>query len=103
MPKHLHGVVAAAVLAGSFVAIRAEAGGQPNVCAPAANQVIVRFTYGSEKAAWIHEVTEAFNQEGQKTTSGKRICVNAIPKENDAAEVYNAPLVSWPLPAHICM
>jgi hypothetical protein len=47
---------------------------------PAANQVIVRFTFGSEKAAWIHEVTEAFNADGVQTASGKRICVQAIPK-----------------------
>jgi Ca-activated chloride channel family protein len=45
--------------------------------------VIVRFTYGSEKAAWIHEVTEAFNAEGVKTTSGKRVCAHAIPKGSD--------------------
>jgi len=50
-----------------------------NTCAPAADQVVVRFTYGSEKKAWIHEVTEAFNARGEKTASGKRICVNAIP------------------------
>jgi Ca-activated chloride channel family protein len=80
MPKHLPGLVVAAAIAGGLLSVRAAAGGQPNVCAPAANQVIVRFTYGSEKAAWIHEVTAAFNQEGQKTASGKRICVNAIPK-----------------------
>ncbi|MCU0835349.1 MAG: VWA domain-containing protein [Chromatiaceae bacterium] len=51
-----------------------------NLCPPAKDQVQVRFTYGSEKAAWIHEVTDAFNREGVKTASGKRICVNAVPK-----------------------
>ncbi|MBK5970378.1 MULTISPECIES: extracellular solute-binding protein [Thiorhodovibrio] len=53
---------------------------QANTCTPADDQVVVRFTYGSEKAAWIHEATEAFNAEGVKTASGKPICVNAIPK-----------------------
>jgi Ca-activated chloride channel family protein len=53
---------------------------RPNLCQPSADQVVVRFTYGSEKAAWIYEVTEAFNAEGFKTASGKRICVHAIPK-----------------------
>ena len=53
---------------------------QPNLCQPASDQVVVRFTYGSEKAAWIYEATEAFNREGFKTASGQRICVNAIPK-----------------------
>jgi Ca-activated chloride channel family protein len=52
----------------------------PNNCTPAADQVVVRFTYGSEKAAWIYAVTKDFNAEGVETTSGKRICVNAIPK-----------------------
>ncbi|MCF7996346.1 MAG: VWA domain-containing protein [Chromatiaceae bacterium] len=53
---------------------------RPNLCQPAADQVVVRFTYGSEKVAWIYEVTEAFNAEGFKTASGQRICVHAIPK-----------------------
>ncbi|WPL15619.1 von Willebrand factor type A domain protein [Thiorhodovibrio winogradskyi] len=57
---------------------------QANTCAsaadPAVDQVVVRFTYGSEKAAWIYEATEAFNAEGFETASGQRICVNAIPK-----------------------
>ena len=56
------------------------AAGKENVCAPAPNQVLVRFTYGSEKASWIHEVTDEFNQAGEKTASGKTICVHAIPK-----------------------
>jgi len=50
------------------------------LCQPEAGQVVVRFTYGSEKEAWIHEVTGAFSTQGVKTASGKRICVHAIPK-----------------------
>jgi Ca-activated chloride channel family protein len=64
----------------SLVAQQTLAAGEENVCAPRSNQVIVRFTYGSEKAAWIHDVTAAFNQAGQKTASGKTICVHATPK-----------------------
>jgi len=68
-------LLASAVLCGTPPVLGADI----NECAPAADQVIVRFTYGSEKAAWIHEVTETFNQRGVTTASGKRICVNAIP------------------------
>ncbi|MBV5275085.1 MAG: VWA domain-containing protein, partial [Lamprocystis purpurea] len=38
-----------------------------NRCTPTPNQVVVRFTYGSEKAPWIHEVTDAFNRQGEQT------------------------------------
>jgi Ca-activated chloride channel family protein len=58
----------------------ASAKGMENVCTPAANQVVVRFTYGSEKESWIDAVTDGFNRQGQTTTSGKRICVHAVPK-----------------------
>jgi Ca-activated chloride channel family protein len=51
-----------------------------NRCAPQANEIVVRFTYGSEKENWIYPMTERFNQEGHKTTSGKKICINALPK-----------------------
>jgi Ca-activated chloride channel homolog len=51
-----------------------------NTCTPANNQVTVRFTYGSEKAPWIYDVTREFNAQGIETASGKRICVNAVPK-----------------------
>ncbi len=37
------------------------------------------FTYGSEKQAWIEEVTAQFNSEGRVTGSGKRIRVKAMP------------------------
>ena len=50
----------------------ASAAGMENVCAPAANQVVVRFTYGSEKEAWIHEVTETFNRRGEGTSCAFR-------------------------------
>lgn len=68
------------LLIGWLASDLADAGGTQNLCQPAKDQVIVGFTYGSEKAAWIHEVTEAFNKEGAETATGKRICVHAIPK-----------------------
>src|SRR5690242_763919 len=37
------------------------------------------FTYGSEKEAWIKDVTTQFNNSGQKSSSGKKIFVTAIP------------------------
>lgn len=70
----LFGMAAAVAAPGHTFA----AGGE-NPCPPASDQVVVRFTYGSEKAAWIRDVTASFNQSGEKTVSGKRICVNAIP------------------------
>jgi len=68
------------LITGLAVPVPAAASGKENLCTPARDQVIVRFTYGSEKADWIYEVTEAFNAEGMTTASGKRICVHAIPK-----------------------
>jgi len=73
----------AAALAASLLGLApgaAVAAEVENLCTPAANQVVVRFTYGSEKAPWIHEVTDAFNRQGEKTASGKTICIHAIPK-----------------------
>ncbi|QGU33278.1 VWA domain-containing protein [Thermochromatium tepidum] len=49
-------------------------------CTPGPDSVLVRFTYGSEKEDWIREVTATFNQRGERTASGKRICVEAIAK-----------------------
>ncbi|MCG6863782.1 MAG: substrate-binding and VWA domain-containing protein [Chromatiaceae bacterium] len=72
--------LAVLLLVGGLTTNPVAAGGKQNPCQPATNQVIVRFTYGSEKAPWIHAVTETFNAEGVKTASGKRICVHAIPK-----------------------
>lgn len=72
----------AAAVAAPFTPLSsaALAAGRDNLCPPSANQVVVRFTYGSEKKSWIEEVTPAFNAQGEKTASGKRICVESIPK-----------------------
>lgn len=56
------------------------ASAQGNPCAPAADRVRVGFTYGSEKQSWIQDVTDAFNRRGDKTASGKTVCVQAIPQ-----------------------
>jgi len=75
--RHLVAVLAFSLLGLGPVAASAASAG--NVCTPAANQVLGRFTYGSEKEPWIRDVTEAFNQRGEKTASGRVICVQAIP------------------------
>jgi Ca-activated chloride channel family protein len=72
-------LVVITILVSVFPAL-ALAGKKVNQCTPKSNQVIVRFTYGSEKQDWIYDVTEAFNQSGIKTASGKTVCVNAIAK-----------------------
>ena len=46
--------------------------------APAGSLEVV-FTYGSEKETWIKEATDKFNQASNKTASGQRIFVRAIP------------------------
>src|SRR5215470_8682468 len=48
--------------------------------APAPDEIRLLFSYGSEKQKWIEDVTAAFNQSGAKTSGGKRITVQAIPK-----------------------
>jgi Ca-activated chloride channel family protein len=47
---------------------------------PAANEIRLIFSYGSEKQKWIEDATAAFNARGAKTKSGKLITVKAIPK-----------------------
>lgn len=44
-----------------------------------ASTVTLTFTYGSEKEAWIKDVTAAFNDGAHKTSNGKVIYVEAIP------------------------
>ena len=46
----------------------------------APDEIRLVFSYGSEKQKWIEDVTAAFNQSGAKTSGGKRITVQAIPK-----------------------
>jgi Ca-activated chloride channel homolog len=75
--RHLVAALTLSLLGLSPVA--ASAAGAGTGCSPTANQVLVRFTYGSEKEPWIRDVTEAFNQRGEKTASGRTICVQAIP------------------------
>ncbi|NEX17152.1 MAG: hypothetical protein C1943_11100 [Halochromatium sp.] len=57
---------------------------QPNLCQPASDQVVVRFTYGSEKAAWIYEATEAFNRKGFKTASAVPPSASEMPTQGTA-------------------
>ena len=41
-------------------------------------QVRLTFTYGSEKRAWINDVTKAFNDSAHKTAGGKSVFVEAV-------------------------
>ncbi|HEX3126379.1 MAG TPA: VWA domain-containing protein [Thermoanaerobaculia bacterium] len=43
-----------------------------------ATTVQLLFTYGSEKQAWIDDVTAAFNASGARTSNGKQIQVEAV-------------------------
>jgi Ca-activated chloride channel homolog len=51
---------------------------QTETAAPAGSLELV-FSYGSEKESWIKDVTDSFNRAGNKTSSGQRIFVRAIP------------------------
>lgn len=44
-----------------------------------ADAITLTFTYGSEKEAWIKQVTDAFNSAQHKTAAGKPVFVEAIP------------------------
>jgi len=82
MPKALSRLSVSIVLTVPLFSVGTEslAAGADAICTPATDQVVVRFTYGSEKKAWIRDLTPTFNQAGEKTASGKRICVESIPK-----------------------
>src|SRR5438128_1310603 len=47
--------------------------------APAPQKLDLLFTYGSEKQAWIEDVTRSFNASGARTRSGRPIQVEAVP------------------------
>ena len=46
---------------------------------PPAGNVKILFTYGSEKKTWIEEMTQQFNAEGHRISSGERIEVESQP------------------------
>lgn len=50
----------------------------PNQPRPQAETVELVFPYGSEKKAWLEDVTATFNKEGHKTASGKAIAVKPM-------------------------
>jgi Ca-activated chloride channel family protein len=54
-------------------------GGSGGATGTPANAVEVVFTYGSEKEAWIKEVTDAFNRSARRLADGRPIKVTAIP------------------------
>jgi Ca-activated chloride channel family protein len=46
---------------------------------PSSDALIVRMLYGSEKEAWINDVTATFNNQGNESTTGRPIFVEAVP------------------------
>jgi hypothetical protein len=55
--------------------------------------------YGSEKAPWIHEITDAFNRQGEKTASGKAICVHATSPASDLYDGYSTGFYAEKMPS----
>ncbi len=47
--------------------------------APPADALVVRMLYGSEKEAWIEDVTATFNDQQNESTEGRPIFVEAVP------------------------
>lgn len=77
MKRRIPALLALALL----LACDRDPGAPENVSAPdldPATTVRLLFTYGSEKEAWIDDVTARFNQQAVKTPSGKVIQVEAV-------------------------
>jgi Ca-activated chloride channel family protein len=53
--------------------------GGDSVVGPDDDALIVRMLYGSEKEAWINDVTATFNSQGNESTTGRPIFVEAVP------------------------
>jgi Ca-activated chloride channel family protein len=64
---------------------------------PPADAVVVRMLYGSEKEAWITDVTDTFNRQDNQTSSGQPIFVEAVPM--GSAESLDAILSGEEQPA----
>jgi Ca-activated chloride channel family protein len=69
-------IVASCLLAGGC-----RKGPEPHASPPASSAAPVKltFTYGSEKQAWVEEVTAAFEATGPRTAAGAAIEVEAVP------------------------
>jgi len=63
----------------SSAASSSDAAQQPAGVSVDPNALQLTFVYGSEKKAWITDVTDVFNSAGNKTADGKPIAVKAIP------------------------
>jgi len=74
----LFALVLASFLQSGCKQSRSASSSQAESAAPSGSLELV-FTYGSEKENWIKDVTETFNRAGNKTSSGQRIFVRAIP------------------------
>lgn len=73
-------ILSLALLAGLIPGCERAAPEREQAATPQASPTIrLLFTYGSEKEAWLKEVTQAFNTEDHKIGSGDRIQVEAVP------------------------
>jgi Ca-activated chloride channel family protein len=79
--KNCSRVVLGLVLVSSLLlpACKSKPASENEANAPPPNRLELLFTYGSEKEKWINEVTAEFNRGDHRTSSGKRIWVQAIP------------------------
>jgi Ca-activated chloride channel family protein len=68
---------AATMVPGCSCSVTKEAPG--SAATPPVKSLELVFTYGSEKEAWIQQVTSEFNASARKTAAGSVIRVNAIP------------------------
>jgi Ca-activated chloride channel family protein len=62
----------------SFLSCKSRESSKGETVAAPRGALELTFTYGSEKEKWINEVTNQFNHEQHKTSSGKPIYVRAI-------------------------
>lgn len=79
LSRFLVAIFTTTCLALFLTACKSESSKNSEVTSAPPNGIELVFTYGSEKEKWINEVTEAFNRERRKTSSGKTIFVRAIP------------------------
>ena len=72
-------LVVVALLLESAACRRSRPEASPNAEPAAESRLELVFSYGSEKEPWIQEVTESFNRQQRKSSTGKPISVRAIP------------------------
>jgi Ca-activated chloride channel family protein len=78
------GLVVLALLAAGGVGCKRAAnptsGDERALPAAGSNEIRLVFSYGSEKQKWVEDVVAAFNASGARSSEGKHVTVQAIPK-----------------------